>query len=89
LVLGKHSGRHALALRYEDLGYSLTATELDGAYGQFTQLADRKKRIYDQDLISLLAPNIVNREGPLNFPRPSSSQKHEAVAVTVFGATAS
>jgi 2-isopropylmalate synthase len=65
LVLGKHSGRHALALRYEDLGYSLTASELDGAYGRFTQLADRKKRIYDQDLISLLAPNIANREEPL------------------------
>ena len=55
LVLGKHSGRHALALRYEELGYSLTAAELDAAYGRFTELADRKKRIYDQDLISLLS----------------------------------
>ncbi len=54
LVLGKHSGRHALALRYEDLGYALTRSELDVAYHRFTQLADRKKRIYDQDLISLL-----------------------------------
>jgi 2-isopropylmalate synthase len=55
LVLGKHSGRHALALRYDDLGYSLTQVELDEAYGRFTALADRKKRIYDQDLISLLS----------------------------------
>jgi 2-isopropylmalate synthase len=54
LVLGKHSGRHALALRYQDLGYSLDAGELDAAYRRFTDLADRKKRIYDQDLISLL-----------------------------------
>ena len=54
LVLGKHSGRHALALRYEELGYSLNASELNGVYLQFTQLADRKKHIYDQDLISLL-----------------------------------
>ncbi len=61
LVLGKHSGRHALALRYEDLGYSLTPTELDGAYGRFTQLADRKKRIYDQDLISLLSTDMKLR----------------------------
>ncbi|HJZ81042.1 MAG TPA: 2-isopropylmalate synthase [Pyrinomonadaceae bacterium] len=53
LVLGKHSGRHALALRYQELGYSLTAPELDAAYHRFTALADRKKRIYDQDLISL------------------------------------
>jgi 2-isopropylmalate synthase len=54
LVLGKHSGRHALALRYEELGYSLDAAELEAAYHRFTELADRKKRIYDQDLISLI-----------------------------------
>src|SRR5438132_7712222 len=55
LVLGKHSGRHALALRFEELGHSLAANELDGVYRRFTDLADRKKRIYDQDLISLIA----------------------------------
>ena len=54
LVLGKHSGRHALSLRYMELGYDITAAELDDAYKSFTSLADRKKRIYDQDLISLL-----------------------------------
>jgi 2-isopropylmalate synthase len=46
-------------LRYEDLGYSLDASELDAAYRRFTEVADRKKRIYDQDLISL----IVDRDG--------------------------
>ena len=55
LVLGKHSGRHALAMRYEELGYELTRGELDAAYKAFTQLADRKKRIYDQDLLSILS----------------------------------
>jgi len=54
LVLGKHSGRHALSLRYAELGYDVTAAELDAAYLRFTNLADRKKRIYDQDLISLI-----------------------------------
>ncbi len=54
LVLGKHSGRHALALHYEELGYVLDRNELDSAYRRFTDLADRKKRIYDQDLLSLL-----------------------------------
>jgi 2-isopropylmalate synthase len=57
LVLGKHSGRHALALRYEELGYSLDANELNAVYHRFTHLADRKKRIYDQDLISLVGTN--------------------------------
>jgi 2-isopropylmalate synthase len=55
LVLGKHSGRHALALRYQELGYALTSNELEFAYHRFTELADRKKRIYDQDLISLIS----------------------------------
>jgi 2-isopropylmalate synthase len=55
LVLGKHSGRHALSLRYLELGYDVTPGELDAAYRRFTDLADKKKRIYDQDLISLLS----------------------------------
>jgi 2-isopropylmalate synthase len=58
LVLGKHSGRHALSLRYMELGYDVGAIELDAAYTRFTELADRKKRIYDQDLISLLNASI-------------------------------
>jgi 2-isopropylmalate synthase len=60
LVLGKHSGRHALSLRYMELGYDITSAELEAAYKSFTNLADRKKRIYDQDLISLLS--AVTRE---------------------------
>ncbi|MGH9446986.1 MAG: 2-isopropylmalate synthase, partial [Terriglobia bacterium] len=51
IVLGKHSGRHALAKRYEELGYPLTRPELDHAYQVFTQVADRKKQVYDEDLI--------------------------------------
>ena len=58
LVLGKHSGRHALSLRYMELGYAVSASELDAAYTRFTELADRKKRVYDQDLISLLNATV-------------------------------
>jgi 2-isopropylmalate synthase len=65
LVLGKHSGRHALALRYEELGYSLDAAELDSAYRRFSELADRKKRIYDQDLISLFTAESTLPPEPL------------------------
>ncbi len=54
LVLGKHSGRHALAQRYAELGHPLAGAELNAVYTRFTQLADRKKRVYDQDLFSLL-----------------------------------
>jgi 2-isopropylmalate synthase len=65
LVLGKHSGRHALALRYEGLGYSLDKDELEAAYRRFTELADRKKRIYDQDLISLVAVESTLQPEPV------------------------
>ena len=54
IVLGKHSGRHALVARYAELGYKLEAFEVGEVYTKFTDLADRKKKIYDQDLISLL-----------------------------------
>jgi 2-isopropylmalate synthase len=54
LVLGKHSGRRALADRLEKLGYTLTREQLDEVYHRFTELADRKKSIYDQDILGLL-----------------------------------
>ena len=56
LVLGKHSGRRALEHRLIELGHALSHDELDAVYHRFTELADRKKTIYDQDLISLLRP---------------------------------
>src|SRR5580698_8305645 len=54
LVLGKHSGRRALADRLEKLGHTLTRAQLDEVYHRFTELADRKKNIYDQDILGLL-----------------------------------
>jgi 2-isopropylmalate synthase len=53
MVLGKHSGRHALAHRLQELGHKLDPAELDRFYHRFVELADRKKAIYDQDLIAL------------------------------------
>lgn len=55
IVLGKHSGRHALQSRYAELGYSFTPAELAEIYHRFVELADRKKKIYDQDLIALVS----------------------------------
>ena len=54
LVLGKHSGRRALNDRLQQLGHALTKPELDAFYERFSMLADRKKSIYDQDLLALL-----------------------------------
>jgi 2-isopropylmalate synthase len=54
IVLGKHSGRHALAKRYEELGHQLAKPQLERAYQVFCKLADRKKNIYDEDLIAII-----------------------------------
>jgi 2-isopropylmalate synthase len=54
LVLGKHSGRHALEQRFRELGYELDAARLTDIYHQFTALADRKRAILDEDLLALL-----------------------------------
>lgn len=54
IVLGKHSGRHALAYKFKEMGYELSGEEINGIYQDFIHLADRKKHIYEQDLLSML-----------------------------------
>jgi 2-isopropylmalate synthase len=54
IVLGKHSGRRALEHRLKELGFDLNKEEIEQTYTRFTTLADRKKMIYDQDIIALL-----------------------------------
>src|SRR3984885_10751845 len=62
LILGKHSGRAALHLRLEQHGFtSISREELQNVYYRFVALADRKKNIYDQDLVGLLPDNIRER----------------------------
>ena len=55
LVLGKHSGRHALNQRCVELNFELTREELDIIYAEFTSLADKKKGIMDEEIIALIA----------------------------------
>ncbi len=54
LVLGKHSGRHALNDRVVELGYSLDNETLDKVYEAFKKLADKKKDVYDEDIEAIL-----------------------------------
>jgi len=58
IVLGKHSGRHALRQRLEELGYHLDADALDKAYRLFSTMADKKKDIYNEDLIAIVNDEI-------------------------------
>src|SRR5437588_4673973 len=62
LVLGKHSGRHALRQRVRELGYHLDEAQLQRVFEGFKALADRKKNIYDADIEALAEAQI--HEGP-------------------------
>jgi 2-isopropylmalate synthase len=63
LVLGKHSGRHALNQRAKDLGFDLTREELDDLYQRFTAVADhRKKGLMDREIAALIRGGSRARE---------------------------
>ncbi|MBI4910573.1 MAG: 2-isopropylmalate synthase [Acidobacteria bacterium] len=64
LVLGKHSGRHALKKRCEDLGFELTAEEVNMVYHKFTELADRKKGLTNDEIANLIR-TTVERVAPV------------------------
>ena len=60
LVMGKHSGRHAFREKLKELGYDLGENALQDAFNRFKDLADRKKFVYDEDIIALVDDEIVN-----------------------------
>ncbi len=62
IVLGKHSGRHAVKNRLIELGYNLTETEIDQTYQRFIELADKKKEVSDSDLEALVRDEVYAME---------------------------
>ncbi|OVE77281.1 2-isopropylmalate synthase, partial [bacterium F11] len=54
LILGKHSGRHALAKRMKEMGYQLSTKEVDDLFDAFKVLADKKKYVFDEDILTLI-----------------------------------
>jgi 2-isopropylmalate synthase len=65
LVLGKHSGRHALRVRLEELGYTLTPEDLNRAFARFKEIADKKKEVADRDLEAIMADEL--RQAPETY----------------------
>ena len=87
LVLGKHSGRAALADRARELGYQLTGEQLQTVFEQFKTLADKKKELYDGDIVALIQQQI---SGPtqrvwslVSFSVSSGSGKTPTVELTL------
>jgi 2-isopropylmalate synthase len=63
IVLGRHSGRHGLKARLEELGYNLAEEELQKVYDAFTKLADKKKEVFDDDLRVLMGDEVFKEQG--------------------------
>lgn len=60
MVLGKHSGRHAFKDRIVSLGYELSDEEIDAAFKEFKILADKKKQVFDEDIVSIIERDEQN-----------------------------
>lgn len=61
LVLGKHSGRHAVMSRLTELGYELNTEQLDAFFARFKCIADRKKEIFEEDLVAIIG-EVLHRK---------------------------
>jgi len=90
IVLGKHSGRHAFVDRLKALGIEPGQVDMNKAFEQFKALADRKKNIYDEDLISLVAEEATRiperyRLVYLNVTSSSMAVPHATVKLSVDG----
>ena len=70
LVMGKHSGRHAFKDKLTSLGYpDLTDDVVDNAFAKFKILADKKKHVYDEDIIALIDDSLItdNKVSAINL----------------------
>ena len=82
LVLGKHSGKHAFNEKLKELGYNLGDNALMEIFGRFKDLADKKKEIFDEDIIALIGDQIQRNDEFIKFVslfvNAGSLEKHEA-----------
>jgi 2-isopropylmalate synthase len=62
LVMGKHSGRAALRSKLKELGFDLADNQLNDVFVRFKDLADRKKEVFDEDLIALVVQNDASQD---------------------------
>jgi 2-isopropylmalate synthase len=67
IVLGRHSGRHGLKVRLAELGYHVAESELDRLYKRFTELADKKKEVFDDDLRILMGDEVFKKQTALEL----------------------
>jgi 2-isopropylmalate synthase len=86
LVLGKHSGRHALAMRCTQLGFELDRRELDRVYREFVHLADKNKSVNDGEIIELISDICIGqiKKDSADAPADQLSGPHNTAPIPVF-----
>jgi 2-isopropylmalate synthase len=67
LVMGKHSGRHAFKMKLKELGFELGDNALNDAFRRFKEIADRKKDVYDEDIVALVDDAIQRGDERIKF----------------------
>jgi 2-isopropylmalate synthase len=67
LVMGKHSGRHAFREKIKELGYELGDNAVQDAFRRFKSLADKKKDIYDEDIVALIDDEVIRGNDRIKF----------------------
>jgi 2-isopropylmalate synthase len=65
--MGKHSGRHAFREKLRELGFELGPNAIEDAFKRFKDLADRKKDVYDEDIIALVDDEIMRHNDRIKF----------------------
>ncbi len=67
LVMGKHSGRHAFRTKLKELGFDLGDNALEDAFRRFKELADKKKDVFDEDIVALVDDAVVRSNDRIRF----------------------
>ena len=67
LVMGKHSGRHAFRVKLNEMGYELGENAVQDAFRRFKDLADKKKDIYDEDIVALVDDEVLRANDAIKF----------------------
>jgi len=82
LVMGKHSGKHAFSEKLKELGYQVGDNSLMEIFGRFKDLADKKKEIFDEDIIALVDDQVLRVNDSIKFVslfvNAGSVKEHEA-----------
>jgi len=67
LVMGKHSGRHAFRVKLKEMGYDLGENAIQDAFRRFKSLADKKKDVYDEDIVALVDDEVLRANDAIKF----------------------